>query len=296
MKKILVIGKNGQLATELRTTLASIGEILFLGKNEINVFDKSEILSICKNFCPSIIINTAAYTEVDKAEKNLQDATDLNIKVVENLANCSNIFNIPLIHYSTDYVFDGTKLGPYLETDAPSPINVYGKTKLEGERALESMCSSYLIFRVSWLYGHNGKNFYKTISKLLKEKSELKVVSDQIGSPTSAHMVALATSQVVAQSFLNSELFFHSKSGTYHLSASQECSWSDFAKEIARLKDIKTNIIGVPSCEYNSIALRPKNSVLSNDKFLKEFGFCLPGWQNQLKFVELYQSVVQNLT
>ena len=286
MKKILIIGKNGQLAQELRLTLSSICDVLFLGKNEIDIFNRTAILGICQSFNPSIVINASAYTEVDKAELNPEEARNLNINAVENLTTCLNALNIPLIHYSTDYVFDGSKTGSYLETDMTNPLNVYGQTKLEGEKIIQSTCSNYLIFRLSWLYGHYGKNFYKTIVKLLKEKNELKIVNDQIGSPTSAYIVALATSQIVAQSVLDTESFFKSKTGVYHLSASDKCSWADFAKEIAYLKNTQTKIIGISSLEYNSAAVRPKNSVLSNEKFLKEFGFCLPNWQAQLKIVD----------
>lgn len=286
MKKILIIGKNGQLAQELKLTLPSICDALFLGKNEIDIFDRSAIFGICQNFKPSIVVNASAYTEVDKAELNPEEARNLNINAVENLTTCLNNLNIPLIHYSTDYVFDGSKTEPYLETDTTNPLNVYGKTKLEGEKIIQSVCNKYLIFRVSWLYGRYGKNFYKTIVKLLQEKNELKIVNDQIGSPTSAYMVALATSQILAQSLLDTESFFSSKSGVYHLSASDKCSWADFAKEISYLKNIQTKITGISSLEYNSVAVRPKNSVLSNEKFLKEFGFCLPNWQAQLKLVD----------
>jgi len=237
---------------------------------------------------PNLIVNAAAYTAVGKAEEEPGIAAAVNSIAPGILAEEAKKINAAIVHYSTDYVFDGTKTEPYTEEDKPNPLNMYGKTKLEGEKAVQAAGAPYLIFRTSWVYGLRGKNFFLAILQLAKEKEELQVVDDQIGAPTWSRMIAEATAQVLAQIYSPfTTCSFEEVSGIYHLTAEGQTSWYGFAKAI--LDAIPDNdkkckkITPISSSEYPTSVKRPKNSLLSNTKLKKTFGISLIDWEQALK-------------
>jgi dTDP-4-dehydrorhamnose reductase len=300
MTRILVIGRQGQLARELAFTLAPLGEVVCLGRPEFDATQLERVKSAITSLKPQLIINASAYTAVDKAEQDSDAAFLLNTHAVGCLAETAKALGIPLIHYSTDYVFNGTGTEPWKESDPTGPQGVYARSKLEGEQAIEASGCAHFIFRTAWVYGHYGHNFYKTMRRLACEREELKVVDDQRGSPTWSYMIALATSQIIAQSLTAKTDqrtasmvvdFFSERSGTYHLTAAGSCSWYEFAKEIIatdpnkdahKVRDLKP----ISTNEYPTPARRPANSVLSNDKCVATFGIHLPHWSSQLALVQ----------
>lgn len=201
MKRILLIGKNGQVAWELQRTLATLGEIITVGREQLDVANAASIRQVIRETKPQIIVNATAYTAVDKAEAEPELAMQVNGVAPGIMAEEAKRLDALLVHYSTDYVFDGTKQGAYVEEDVPNPLSVYGKTKLAGEQAIQATGAKHLILRTSWVYGARGKNFLLTILRLAKERPELKIVDDQIGAPTWSRMIAEATAQILAQCF-----------------------------------------------------------------------------------------------
>lgn len=299
MTRILVIGRQGQLARELAFTLAPLGEVVCLGRPEFDATQLERVKSAITSLKPQLIVNASAYTAVDKAEQDSDAAFLLNTHAVGCLAETAKALGIPLIHYSTDYVFNGSGTKPWRESDPTGPQGVYARSKLEGEQAIEASGCAYFTFRTAWVYGHYGHNFYKTMRRLACEREELKVVDDQRGSPTWSYMIALATSQIIAQAFSAAANtsggalvdFFSEKRGTYHLTADGSCSWYEFAKEIIatdpnkeahKVRDLKP----ISTKEYPTPARRPANSVLSNNKFFETFGLRLPHWTSQLALVQ----------
>lgn len=292
MKRILVVGRNGQVASELARTLPTFGEVLCAGRELADATQPAKVRALVQDFRPQLIINASAYTAVDKAESEPEAAQALNVDAVALLAELAKGAEIPLIHYSTDYVFDGGGTAPWRETDATGPQGVYARTKLEGEKAIQAAGCAYFIFRTAWVYGHFGANFYKTMCRLAREREELRVVGDQVGSPTWSYMIALATSQIVAESLQSPDSeFIRERSGIYHLSAAGSCSWFDFAKEIVR-NDPRASehkcktVTCIPSSDYPTPAKRPANSILSNEKCYETFGIRLPDWKHQLAMVQ----------
>ena len=280
--KILLTGRNGQLGWELARTLAPLGELAAYNSTTLDLAKPDQIAAAVRSVKPDIIVNAAAYTAVDKAESEPDAAFAVNAIAPGLLAEAAKRVGALLIHYSTDYVFDGAKEMPYVEEDEPNPLNVYGRSKLAGEQAISDVGGQYLILRTSWVYAARGRNFLLTIRRLLKEKDELRVVSDQIGAPTSAGALANATAELLQQ--FNPTALGNAH-GTYHVTTVGHTSWHGFAVEIARLEGgpREIRIVPIPSTEYPLPARRPKNSQLSNEKLLRRFGVALPTWQVSLK-------------
>ncbi len=280
--KILLTGKNGQLGWELERALAPLGELAAYDRAILDLAKPDQIAAAVRSVKPDIIVNAAAYTAVDKAESEAEAAFAVNAVAPGLLAEGAKRAGALLIHYSTDYVFDGTKEMPYVEEDPPNPLNVYGRSKLAGEQAISDVGGRYLILRTSWVYAARGKNFLLTIRRLLKKKDELRVVSDQIGAPTSAGALANATAQLLRRR--NSMALDNARS-IYHVTAAGHTSWHGFAVEIARLEGAPREIRLAPiaSSEYPLPACRPRNSRLSNEKLFRSFGVALPSWQACLK-------------
>lgn len=288
--RILLTGKNGQVGWELQRTLATLGEVIALDFPQVDFSKPEQIIKVVREVKPQLIVNAAAYTAVDKAEDEPELAAAINGIAPGILAEEARRLNASIVHYSTDYVFDGTKVSPYTEDDEPNPLNVYGRTKLEGERAIQAAGAPYIIIRTSWVYGIRGKNFLLTILKLARERQELNIVDDQVGAPTWSRMIAGATSQILAQTHLR--LTGHE--GVYNLCAGGQTSWYGFAKAIleyyqainpaADLLPIE-NIKAVKSREYPAKATRPANSRMDCTRTHSHFNIILPDWLAGLKMV-----------
>jgi dTDP-4-dehydrorhamnose reductase len=279
--KILLTGRSGQLGWELNRMLAPLGEVLAPDRTQLDLARPDQIAAAVRSARPDVIVNAAAYTSVDLAETETDRAHLINATAPGLLAEEARRCGALCVHYSTDYVFDGTKTAPYLEEDTPNPINTYGRSKLAGENAIRSAGCPYLIFRTSWVYAARGRNFFLTIRRLLREKEQLSVVSDQIGAPTSASALAEATARVLHR---RADALGDAR-GVYHATASGSTSWHGFASEIARLEgfDAAARIRPILSSEYPTAALRPANSRLSNKRLLEQFGVALPGWEKSLQ-------------
>jgi dTDP-4-dehydrorhamnose reductase len=299
---ILLTGRSGQLGAELLPRLEQLGRVIAPRRAEMDLSRPTEILHVMSEVRPQVVVNAAAYTAVDKAENDGAIAQAVNAEAPTLLAEESAKIGAALMHFSTDYVFDGAKQTPYQEGDTPHPRNVYGRTKLAGEEAIRASGVPHLIFRSSWIYANRGKNFPLTILRLAAERDELRIVDDQIGAPTLAAELASGISKILAilLSEKNHIEAFHRVTGTYHISASGATSWYEFAKAIiegaarngsvALLADAttgrtlgQTKIIPVTTEEFGAPAERPRYSVLSNDKLQRTFGIGLPGWREQLQ-------------
>ena len=294
--KILVIGKNGQLGKSIHKIIKNskqINNFIFIGKEELDFSDTRSIHFFFKNKKFDIIINCAAYTAVDQAEKVSDLANQVNNNAVRELAKIANINNTKLIHISTDYVFDGKKTKPYLETDLTNPINIYGKTKCAGENSLkEVMHSNAIIIRTSWIYSEFGKNFLKSIIKLGKKNNELKIVCDQIGSPTCAKDLASTIIDITKNKTFNKDVF---STEIYHYSNIGHISWYDFAKEIFRLTNIRCKIKPILMKDYNTLAKRPKFTTMNVDKIFKTFNVKIFSWKISLKkFIINNENIFRN--
>lgn len=271
--KILITGANGQLAKALAFQLRRNKNVLFTGRENLDITDKNALCDFLYNNKPEIIINTAAYTAVDAAEKNGAEAFAVNAEAVAAMAGIAKEINSSLIHISTDYVFDGKSREPYKETDAPNPVTVYGKSKLAGEKAvIESGIGRYAVIRTSWLYSNYGQNFYKTMLRLSEQKKEISVVIDQTGSPTYAPHLAAAILKTA-------ENLHPENSGIYHYSDSGITTWHAFAKEIFRINNKNAEVKPITSQEYPTAAKRPSYSVLDTKKIKEVFGIDIPVWQ-----------------
>ncbi len=288
--RILLIGKNGQIGWELQKQLARLGEITATGSQELDLCDADQIRQIVNDISPDLIINAAAYTAVDKAEEEPDLAMALNATAPGILAEEAKKTGSALIHYSTDYVFDGNKTtGTYQEEDAPNPLNVYGRTKLAGEQAIVRQGTPHLILRTSGIYGSRGKNFMLTIMKLAKELDEIRIVNDQVNSPTWCGAVAQATKQMILALMDSPEKQLsenmHKVSGIYQLSCGGETSWYEFAQAILSYsKEAQhTKVVPIPTSEYPTPAKRPLRSVLSNAKIDRVLGIKMPLWDEALK-------------
>ena len=290
--RILIFGKNGQVGYELCRTLSTLGEVHAVDINECNLTDKASIINTLDEYKPAVIANAAAYTAVDKAESERELAFKLNAEAPGIMADWAAKHNSLMIHYSTDYVFDGTKKEPWTEEDKPNPLNVYGESKLAGDLNIQSSGCNHLIFRTSWVYGARGKNFYLTMKKLLQEKDEIRVVNDQYGAPTWCRTIAEATAQVLAQvqspaGYVDLQVI----SGIYNLSNAGVTTWYGFAEAIRRLfscsetQDVLTKIFTITTTEYNNLyhcVTRPHFSVLSCLKLFQRFSILMPSWQVSL--------------
>lgn len=277
--RILLIGRGGQIGSALERTLAPLGEILPCGRKDLDLQDLGSIRSKVRSERPDVVVNAAAYTAVDRAERERELAFKVNAEAVGVLAREARDASALLVHFSTDFVFDGEKSTPYVETDVPHPLNVYGQSKLEGERAIESSGCRHLIFRTSWVYAPKGRNFMHAILVAAGKQPELRVVDDQHGAPTSSLDIAAAVARILGMPGLAD------KGGLYHLTAAGETSWHGFAKAILAAKGIRTPLVAIPSAEYPTVARRPKNSKLSNAKLAAAFGVALSDWREGLAAV-----------
>ena len=288
--KILLLGANGQVGWELRRALAPLGSVTAYGRAEADLADLESLRDTVRDAGADIIVNAAAYTAVDKAESEPDLAQRINADAVALLAAEAAHTNAWLVHYSTDYIFDGKKSGAYAEYDVANPISVYGATKLKGERAVRAARGRHLIFRTSWVYAPRGKNFPRTMLNLAQTRDELKVVDDQIGAPTSAELIADVTA-LALRHVQNVEC----AGGTYHLTAAGETSWHAFAQRLLHmaadrgyaLKATADRVLPIPTSGYPTAAKRIANSRLATDKLRQTFGLTLPAWDAALeRFLE----------
>ncbi len=285
--KILLFGKTGQVGWELQRSLAPLGELIALGTHSQNLCgdftNLDGIAETVRQVAPDIIVNAAAYTAVDKAESEFELAKTVNALAPGVLAQQAQQLGAWLIHYSTDYVFDGTGDKPWLETDTTGPLGAYGKTKLEGEQAILASGCRHLIFRTSWVYAARGVNFVRTMLRLAKERDKLTVIDDQIGAPTGAELLADVTAHAIRTVYQHPEL-----TGIYHLAASGLTSWHNYAVfviEFARLAGIEIKVLTeaiepIPTSAFPTPAPRPKNSRLDTQKLQNTFNLNLPHWQD----------------
>jgi dTDP-4-dehydrorhamnose reductase len=283
---ILLTGANGQLGWELARTLAPLGKVASCTRQTLDLADPAAIEATVRGVKPDLIVNAAAYTAVDRAQTDADAAHAVNARAPEMLAREARALNAALIHFSTDYVFDGTKSGPYVETDAAAPINVYGQSKLAGEQAIGASGVAHVILRTSWVYSARGSNFLLTMLKLARSKPELRVIADEVGAPTWTRMLAEATAQIVERSGATKHAMAEAltrRGGVYHLSAAGSTSRHGFAEAILREAGLTTPVHAITSAEYPLVALRPANSLLSNAKVAQSFGITLPDWSEGLK-------------
>ena len=281
---ILVTGSNGQLGKSLKCLIGQSSlnhEFVFVTREQLDLTNFNNVRNLIEKNKFDIIINCAAYTSVDKAETEKKQANLINHFAVLNLAEIARDNHIKLIHISTDYVFDGSKLESYDETDSVSPLNVYGKTKLDGENAIFSIMQfDALIIRTSWVYSIYGNNFVDTILKLCKVNNDLNVISDQIGSPTFANDLASVILSIIDNKKFNES---HQESQIFHYSNEGKCSWYEFANEINRLSESECKINPIHSKEYPQAAVRPKQVILNKRKIIDFFDLDLIFWKDSLK-------------
>jgi dTDP-4-dehydrorhamnose reductase len=288
--KILILGKNGQLGWELQRALAPLGTVIALGRTEKaycgDLSKPQALLETIHSIRPNILVNAAAFTAVDKAESETELAFQINAETVGLLAKAMAEFNGWIVHYSTDYIFNGEGDVPWLETDAPFPLNRYGQSKLAGEEAIRQQKGKHLIFRTSWVYARRGSNFIKTILNLAEERESLSIVADQIGAPTGADLLADVTAHAIPACLNKPEL-----SGTYHLAPQGAISWFDYAdfiwneaKRLGRSFRL-ASLSKTTSQEYPRPAVRPLNSRLNTAKLCKAFSLHMPPWQDGVQRV-----------
>jgi dTDP-4-dehydrorhamnose reductase len=281
--KILINGQNGQVSRELQRRLGGVGELIVLGRDQLDLAQPDHIRQHVQTVRPDLIINAAAHTAVDQAESEPELAFAINATGPGVLAEEALALGIPLIHYSTDYVFDGSKAEPYDEDDAPNPLGVYGKSKWAGEQAITAVQGQHLILRTSWVYSTHGRNFLLTMQRLLQEKPELRIVADQIGAPTWAGTIANSTVALIERWQAGQAGAW----GTYHLTARGETSWFGFAQAIgdALREQGKpcANLLPIPSSDYPTPAARPLNSRLDCSRLQREWGVSQPDWQTALR-------------
>jgi dTDP-4-dehydrorhamnose reductase len=303
--KILLTGKTGQVGRGLARLLDRVGEVTALDRQQLDLTKPEEIRQVVRGVRPDLIVNAAAYTAVDRAESEEAAAEAINAVAPGVLAEEAKRVGALLVHYSTDYVFDGTKGQPYEENDPTNPLSAYGRTKLEGERAIQQADPAYLIFRTAWIYAREGRNFLLTILRLATEKEELRIVQDQTGAPTSSEEIAAATVKVLEQirkPAANVRRWPEIR-GIYHMTAGGETNWYEFAKLILELaasqsrpqawlaaatrgrRLIARRIIPIATEEYPTPARRPLYSVLSSKRVNHEFAVTLPDWETQLRAV-----------
>lgn len=300
--KILLTGKNGQVGRELVSSLRALGDVVAVGHADLDLTKPEEIREAIRGVRPQLIVNAAAYTAVDQAESEEAIARAVNADAPGVMAEEAKTIGAAMVHYSTDYVFDGSKTLPYMETDPTNPINSYGRTKLAGEEAVRNSGAAHLIFRTAWVYGREGKNFLRTILRLATQREELKIVRDQIGAPTASRDIAMGTTEALSRIYSPKEnaLAFSAVSGTYHLTAGGVTNWYEFAKAIleeaaANAGDpwlaaatngqplITRTVTPITAAEYPTPARRPAYSVLSNDRLAHTFGIRLQEWRAQLQ-------------
>ena len=296
MTRILLTGSTGQVGWELQRTLMTLGEVIPVGREvsslglRIDLSQPDTIRHVIRQVMPHLIINAAAYTAVDQAETEPELAMAVNGTAPGVIAEEAKLLGAGVIHYSTDYVFNGNQTTPYTEQDQPEPQNVYGKTKLAGEKAIQAVGVPHFIFRTSWVYGLRGKNFLLTMLRLAREREEIRVVDDQVGAPTWSRMIAESTAQILSQGKKDLINFLSSNTGIYNLTASGQTSWYGFAKAIFEHNSNPSqqklkNLVAIPSQEYPTPAKRPAYSSLDTQKISSTFGLAFPSWQRNLELV-----------
>ena len=284
--RILLLGANGQVGWELQRSLSPLGEVKVCDRQTIDLEELNNLSILLDEYKPEIIVNAAAYTAVDQAETDLDKAKRINTEAVSLLANKSKQLNAMLVHFSTDYVFDGTKVGAYKETNKVNPQSVYGETKLLGENAIIDSGCKHLVFRTSWVYAPRGSNFPKTIIRLASERDELKVVCDQFGVPTSAELIADVTSLCLYQ-IIQDKVKADDVTGIYNLTPNGKTSWHGLAQYVIKkalglgntFRITPVNILPISTEEYPLPAKRPANSLLNTQKIRQTFGIHLPHWE-----------------
>jgi dTDP-4-dehydrorhamnose reductase len=300
---ILLTGKTGQLGSELHRLLPKLGEVIAPERSELDLCEPGKIREIIRSVKPQMIINAAAYTAVDAAETDEANASAVNAEAPRLLALEAKRLGALIVHFSTDYVFDGTKKTPYLETDSPNPLNAYGRSKLAGEKAVRESGAAHLIFRTSWVYNTHGRNFLLTILRLATQREDLKIVDDQVGAPTCALDLAEVTAGIVARVIAasNSEIVIPQVAGTYHMTAAGQATWHEFAKAILEEAGrapqnlpwftsatkghplLARRVLPISTEEFRSPTRRPAYSLLSNVQLRQKFGTALSNWRTQLQ-------------
>lgn len=292
---ILILGKNGQVGWELQRALIPLGNVIALGREEANLEDIDQLRECILSYRPDILVNAAAYTAVDKAESEPDRARLINTDAVSVMAETVRELDGWMAHYSTDYVFDGRKSDPYHESDRTSPQSTYGLTKRDGEEAIRAAGPRHIIFRTSWVYGYHGYNFVRTMLRLARERERLDIVSDQIGAPTSAEMIADITSLCLCKLTSNHDLA-NRASGTYHLVPTGSTSWYEYAKHVISeaamhgmdLSVTVDDVHPIPTSAYPTPAARPCNSRLDTNKLCEIFEISLPEWRYHVnRYIEL---------
>jgi len=286
--KILLLGNTGQLGWELERSLATLGELRAIDYPELNLVDLNGTSQLIRDFKPNLIVNATAYTAVDRAESERELALAINAHGPALLAEEANVLGATLVHYSTDYVFDGNKGEPYVETDQPAPLGVYAESKLAGERAVQNAGGSYLIFRTSWVYSLRRDSFVTKVLKWSRQQRTLKLVSDQISNPTWSRMLAEVTGQLVAMAGKDLAGWVTERSGLYHLAGWGYASRLEWGKEILSLdvkkaEQVAEEVIPTLTNEFPTPATRPLFSALNCDRFEHTFGLRLPSWQQALR-------------
>jgi dTDP-4-dehydrorhamnose reductase len=283
-RNILLFGANGQLGSKLESLLAAQGVVRAIGHAELDLRDLSALRTLILETNPTLIINAAAYTAVDAAESDAEQARLVNTEAPRVMAELAREFDALLVHYSTDYVFDGRARTPYTEESAVNPLGVYGATKLAGEQAVAASGAAHLILRTAWLYSNRGKNFLNTMLRLVGERDELRVVNDQTGGPTYADLVA-GTSVQMLDGMFSAGMVRTERCGLYHLTCRGETTWWGFAQRIIELAGFaeRVRVLPITTADYPTPAKRPAYSVLSNAKLERVFGIRLPDWQEGLQ-------------
>lgn len=289
MTRILITGKTGQVGYELERSLQGLGEIIAVDRSQMDLADLDQVRDVIRRIKPTLIVNPAAYTAVDKAESEVELAMRINGEAPGVMAEEAGKLGAAMIHYSTDYVFDGTKATPYTEADPTCPINVYGRSKLAGEQAIAATGIAHLILRTSWVYSTHGKNFLLTMRRLAQERDTLSVVSDQYGAPTWSRTIADTTAHIIAQSLAAQDphAWLQQRSGIYNLSAQGQTTWFGFADAIMAHASVakKPQLKAILAQDYPVPAKRPVNSVLSSQHLIDTF-CTLPQWDEALRLCQ----------
>ncbi|TYQ17077.1 UNVERIFIED_ORG: dTDP-4-dehydrorhamnose reductase [Zoogloea ramigera] len=282
--KILLTGSTGQVGYELARSLQGLGEVVAVDRNVMDLSNLDQVRDVIRTVRPQLIVNPAAYTAVDKAESEPELAYRVNAEAPGLMAQEAKLLGAAMVHYSTDYVFDGSDPSPRGEDDATGPLNVYGASKLAGEQAIAAAGIDHLIFRTSWVYGMRGKNFLLTMMRLAKEREELKVVADQHGAPTWSRTIADTTALVLAQAQAQTQAgadWWSQNSGVYHLSAQGQTTWFEFTQAIVEAAGLSCRVLPIGSAEYPTPARRPQYSVMSSERLVSHFCH-LPDWKQAL--------------
>lgn len=287
---LLVVGARGQVGHELVRELAVLGRVVAYTRADCDLDDPDGAAAAVRAAAPAIVVNAAAYTAVDRAEQDAAACERANAAAPGRMAAAAAAVGAPFVHYSTDYVFDGSKDGAYVEDDVPNPMGVYGRTKLDGERQVVAANPAAVVFRTSWVYGARGQNFARTMLRLARERDELRVVADQIGAPTWARSIAAATAQVVGAALRATEgagAWLGARAGVYHLTASGATSWHGFAEAVlaadpARAEHRAQRVVPIATADFPTPARRPANSRLDCTRAVERLGVRIPDWREQV--------------